>query len=236
MKTLSIFATSLVLSLSLIANAGVRHVGDGGGESELLLWQYTQFLPYWAQGCQTNPDLCWNGGVPSDEFLKQSAGLKLLFVNKSDYTAACSPGHLTFAHEDLYWDHDGNGSTPQVSKSSNDLALILVKALLSCQGVASSGLQSLKLEIVPQGRLVHNSGIFALSGTNTDMIFWLNSTRNLHAELVKQIGCDQYRLKSPDSNGFSVSCTDKQETYLVSPRLVRDELTLNVRYNSEVDF
>jgi hypothetical protein len=230
---------SLILILTLMISSSsfaIRHVGSGGGESELLLWQYSEFLSQWAQGCNTNPDLCWNGGVLSADFQKSISNLKLNFVNADESAAMCGAGQLTLTHEELYRDHDRNSATPEVSKSETDLALILIKSLLVCQGSNANDLQNLTMTMLPKGRLLSNQGILVLEGTATDMIFLQGSSRNLHAELTAKMQCDQYKVASADSNGFLVQCKTKQETYLVTPQQQNGELVLNVRYNSEVDF
>lgn len=233
MKTLSLLVASMSLLLAAPSPASIRHVGDGGGESELLLWQFTQFLPYWAQGCSTNPSFCWNREAPSADFVGAATNLKLTFVNKADLHDQCGNQQLTLAHEDLYWDHDRNSGTPEVSKSPADLALILMQTLLQCQGSASDDLRILAL---PQGRMVSKTGIFTIDGADSDFIFLVNSERNLHQELTAKMNCDTYKVTTVDSNGFLAQCKSKNETYLVHPRVVNGELSLDVRYNAEVDF
>ncbi|MNK94837.1 hypothetical protein D3C87_1150530 [compost metagenome] len=90
--------------------------------------------------------------------------------------------------------------------------------------------------MVPQGRLLHNLGVFALEGPMTDMIFLQGSTRNLHAELTEKMQCDQYKVTATELSGFLVQCKNKPESYLVIPHLQNEELILNVRYNADLDF
>jgi hypothetical protein len=167
---------------------------------------------------------------------KSISNLKLNFVNADESAAMCGAGQLTLTHEELYRDHDRNSATPEVSKSETDLALILIKSLLVCQGSNANDLQNLTMTMLPKGRLLSNQGIIVLEGTATDMIFLQGSSRNLHAELAAKMQCDQYKVASADSNGFLVQCKTKQETYLVTPQQQNGEFVLNVRYNSEVDF
>ncbi len=228
----------LVLFLLLMSTSSfaIRHVGSGGGEAELKVWQFAQFLPYWAQGCNTNPDLCWNGGELSSNFETAVRGLKIEFVNQSENKQMCGVGQVTLTHEELYWDEDRNSATPEIGKSDSELATILLKSVLACQGSSQAEIANLNISILPHGALLNQLGIIVLTGDTTDLIFLQGSTRNLHAELAEKMQCNQYAVTSFDANGFLVQCKTKQESYLVIPQMQNGELILNVRYNSEVDF
>jgi hypothetical protein len=158
------------------------------------------------------------------------------FVNQSENKPMCGVGQLTLTHEELYWNDDRNTATPDVSKSDSELALILLKGLLVCQGSSHVEVANLNISILPQGRSLSGLGILVLTGDTTDVIFLNGSSRNLHTELTQKMQCDQYTVTTADSNGFLVQCNTRQETYLVIPQIQNDELILNVRYNAEVDF
>lgn len=236
MKQLLFIVTFVSILVTSLPTLAIRHVGSGGGEAELLLWQQVQFLPHWAQGCNTNPDLCWNGGALSAEFLNGANNLKLNFVNKSENVPMCGAGQLTLTHEELYVDSDHNAATPEISKTDSELALILIKSLLICQGMVATDLQNLSVWMTPQGRVLSNLGVLVLNGPATDMIFQQGSDRNLHAELVEKMQCPQYKVTGTELSGFLVQCKNKPESYLVIPVMQNDQLVLNVRYNADLDF
>lgn len=232
MKSLILLLTFAISSTSF----AIRHVGSGGGESELRLWQFAQFLPLWAQGCNTNPDLCWNGGEFAADFQLAARGLKLTFANQSENKDLCGADQLTLTHEELYWDHDDNRQTPDISKTDTELATILVKSLLTCQGSAAADLQNLIVKMVPQGRALLELGVFAIEGIETDLVFQQGSSRNLHAELTDKMQCPQYKVTATELSGFILQCKNKPESYLVIPHMQNGELILNVRYNADLDF
>lgn len=228
MKSLFI---ALISVLTVSQAHAIRHVGSGGGEAELLLWDYVQFLPYWAQGCNTNPELCWNGGVVSHDFQQQIRNLKLEFVNQSDLGERCGQDRLILTHEELY-------IAPEytTSKSKNELATILLGNILLCQGASTSVVQNLKITTLPEGRQLHSLGIASLVGPETDVVFLINSDRNLHTEILQKTKCAQYRATPIDKDSFNIRCILNQNNFIVTPLRKGAELVLNIRYNSGLDF
>ena len=228
MKSLFI---ALISMLTISQAHAIRHVGSGGGEAELLLWNYVHFFPYWAQGCNTNPELCWNGGVVSTKVQQKIKNLKLEFVNQSDLIERCEQDRLILTHEELYV-----APAYTTSKSKNDLATILLKNILLCQGVNIAQVETLKITTLPEGRQLHSVGIASLTGPETDIVFLINSDRNIHAEVVQKTKCTQYRATPVDNKSFNIRCLENQNNFLATPQQVDSELILNIRYDSELEF
>lgn len=204
---------------------GIRHVGNAGGESELLLWRMSQSLGVWAKACRENHNLCWNGPSIPGDFETLVANLELKFVGEGRTEPRCEKKAIFLNSEELYLE---DLATP---KSEGELLLSLLKGIYVCR-LGRALPEDLVVHLLPVEKEVHKN-FSALVGTKTDVLVSLVRAKNYHQELTSQIKCSNYRVISRGPSDFTVQCEGSGTRYLV---FVTESEDLLVRYESGDDF
>ncbi len=184
-------------------SSAIRHVGNGGGDAEMLLLKQYSAVPLWLKACQENKFDCPN--FPS---LKRFD--LIAFVAAEDKVQDCTADTLFVANDSLYL----NQST---AKSESDVFNQLLDVLNSCffnQHLATV----IKTDVLPQVLMQSVNDVAILKGISKDYFVSTIPEENLNQLVQTKTKCNRLkflRVWSTHPLSVLVRCESSKENYLI---------------------
>lgn len=225
MKKISLLLLAFAILIS--AKADIRHGGNGGGEAEMKVLSFYNSLKIWKKGCVENPGIC---NVQAEALAFDVSTRTLGYVEKKNYTTACSDQSLWLAYEDLYQPMIENKA--DIPKKDSELLTELLKSVLKCQGRLNFYLDLSHLKVFPSHGDVSLDSIAYLKGKYTDVLVNLNSSQKLHSEITEAIKCDQYRVVSAGKRFINVKCLSNPSYYNLDYEITSGKVKITVYFQS----
>ena len=213
------FVLTIVLFLFSIVSTAIVHVGNGGGEAEMLTLQFASGLVKWAEVCNQNAGLC-GIDIHFTERDKQFLARRVAFVEAGQSAPACLADQINVVRESLYIKNDQ-------PRSRAELSAVLVKTILTCAGWNADKVNRLKFDLDLRVRSMTNMNLSVFSGSKTDVIA-------AQALLQKSMRCLEYRLLSSVNNYLYLNCVDDRQNYIVLVKLGISGLEFIARVDSEL--
>jgi hypothetical protein len=201
MKSIILFLVAMSLG---VPSWAIRHVGNGGGEAELMLQQMNSVVAVWAQACEQNQNLCWSAGVIPPEIKTALPSLQLDFSEKG---ASFYNGKLVLKNSDLY---EADQKTP---RSPEILAEIYLRSLYA--GFNYRLPPDLRLGVLPLAEKNYDNSLYVFKGSETDVLVAPALVGSVHQAFVAQSQCPGYRYAGQSSDGLLVRCNNDSRLYRV---------------------
>lgn len=207
-----------------ISSYGQTHVGDGGGEAENIVLEMSLGAPYWAKTCNENPKICGDFQFSSSDL--KALTRKVAFEPLKKIKNSCDSNYVLISHESLYVKLDK-------PKKYNELAEILVKTLLMCNGRNIKDLSSLKFHLDPRMKVITPFSLVLFSGPSGDLITASDSFALAQKSLTEALHCTDYRILSWRDEFLSVKCLMNHLQYLVLVKKINSIYEFTARIDSE---
>lgn len=218
--------TSWILLIAAIFfslnSSAIRHVGNGGGDAEMLLLKQYSALPLWLKSCRENNLVC-------PDFATLDRFELIAFVATEDLTQDCNQDTLIISNDSLYLDQSKAKTAAGVF---NELLDVLNRCFFK-QSLSSP----ISVDIQPQMLLQPVDGVAVLKGSSRDYFVSSLPSENLNQMVQLRSKCENLKFKSVWSKkplGVLVKCESKNENYLIRITQNPDEShMIDVRYFSD---
>lgn len=212
--------TGLVAIVSLILfclnSLAIRHVGNGGGDAEMLLLKQYPTVPFWLKVCQENQMVC-------PAFFSLDRFELISFVASEDKVQDCNQNTLFISNESLYLNQSTAKSELGVF---NELLGVLNKCLYN-QTLAAT----INVDVRPQFLMQPSNGVAVLKGLSRDYFVSTLSEENLNYMVQKKANCENIkflRVWSKNPLAVVVRCELNNDKYLI-------RLKQNTELNHAID-